>query len=222
MTARVYCLATALAAALLAGEMPEAAAAPIDLTKDKPAKTTNGYNLGPTGALGWLHVEGGMTVKARQVLVTAVEAGSPADGLLEVGDVILGTFGKGFSQDARKAFGLAIGRAETEEAKGILPLTVRRRGTTRNIRLKLEVMGAYSDTSPYNCPKAEKVLERVNVLGLSVGRARRAQRYFSTILTTFSMVGWGSGPLRGRSRLGPRVSQTMTYRTPLSAGVPTS
>ncbi len=90
--------------ALVLGLMPtHAAAAPPaaipDLTKTTPAKTDNSYNLGPTGALGWMYVEAGMTVKARQILVTAVEKGSPADGVLEVGDVILGVGGNHLTND---------------------------------------------------------------------------------------------------------------------------
>jgi len=135
-------------------------AAPVDLTRTTPAKTNNSYNLGPTGALGWMYVEGAMTVKARQILVTKVENGSPADGKLEVGDVILGVFGEPFTRDARKSFGWAIGRAETEEAKGILPLIVWRKGRTKTVDLRLQVMGAYSDTSPYGCPKAKRILEQ--------------------------------------------------------------
>jgi hypothetical protein len=131
-----------------------------DLTKTTPAKTDNSYNLGPTGALGWMYVDGGMTVKSRQILITAVEKGSPADGVLELGDVILGVFGKPFTEDARKSFGWAIGEAETEKCKGILLLIVWRKGKTQNIALKIQVMGTYSDTSPYNCPKAKKILEQ--------------------------------------------------------------
>jgi len=144
-------------------EEPKANGAPTgtpDLTKTTPAKTNNSYNLGPTGALGWMYVEGGMTAKARQILITAVEKGSPADGVLEVGDVILGVFGKRFTEDARKSFGWAIGEAETEKGRGILPLIVWRKGKTQNIALKIQVMGAYSDTSPYDCPKAKKILEQ--------------------------------------------------------------
>ncbi|MHC5054183.1 MAG: DUF6288 domain-containing protein [Planctomycetota bacterium] len=101
-----------------------------------------------------------MTRKARQILVTAVDKGSPADGVLEVGDVILGTFGKPFDEDARKGLGRAIGEAETERCRGVLPLVVWRKGRTRNINVKLQVMGSYSDTSPYDCPKARKILEQ--------------------------------------------------------------
>ncbi len=134
--------------------------APLDLTKDTPASTKNSYNLGPTGALGWMQVESGMTENSRQILITAVEKGSPAAGKLEVGDVVLGVFGKPFADDARKGLGQAIGQAETEAARGILPLTVWRKGKTQTIELKLQVMGSYSATSPYNCPKAKKILEQ--------------------------------------------------------------
>jgi HEAT repeat protein len=136
------------------------ASGPGDLTQTLPASTKNSYNLGPTGALGWMYVEAGMTEKSRQILVTSVEKGSPAEGKLETGDVILGVFGQPFSEDARKCFGRAIGRAESEAARGMLPLTVWRKGTTQNIELKLQVMGSYSDTSPYNCPKAQKILDQ--------------------------------------------------------------
>jgi HEAT repeat protein len=149
-----------LSISLLGGTRAFAAAAPPDLTKATPAKTDNSYNLGPTGALGWMYVEAGMTVKSRQILITAVEKGSPADGVLEVGDVILGVFGKPFTEDARRSFGRAIGEAETEKGKGLLPLILWRGGKTQDIDLKIQVMGAYSDTSPYDCPKAKKILEQ--------------------------------------------------------------
>ncbi|MDA0840112.1 MAG: DUF6288 domain-containing protein [Planctomycetota bacterium] len=211
----------ALASALLIACSPMALARPEvvpDLTKATPQNTRNNYNLGPTGALGWMNVEGGMTEKARQILVTAVEKGSPADGKLMAGDVILGVFGKPFTRDARRTFGEAIGQAETEEAGGLLPLIVWRpvnkkepssedasskglpkevvpvaddgagdednnaaleelsndadpkkaqeripevaKGNTLDIEIQLKVMGAYSDTSPYDCPKAKKILEQ--------------------------------------------------------------
>ena len=143
----------------------------LDLTKDAPPDTKHSYNLGPTGALGWLQVDHGMTEQSRQILITAIDKGSPADGKLEVGDVVLGVFGKSFTTDARRTFGLAIGKAEEENAGGNLPLTVFRKGATSEISLTLEVMGAYSGTSPYNCPKAKKILERgLALLAKDVGK----------------------------------------------------
>jgi len=178
MTRRSDCCVVllALSMSLLGGARALAAAAPPDLTKITPAKTDKSYNLGPTGTLGWMYVEAGMTVKSRQILITAVEKGSPADGVLEVGDVILGVFGQPFTDDARKSFGRAIGQAETEEARGILPLILWRQGKTQNTNLRLQVMGAYSDTSPYDCPKAKKILEQG--LALIAKDIKKENRFF--------------------------------------------
>lgn len=154
--------AAVIVLAILAGGPRFAAtatAAAPDLTKAPPADISKPYNLGPTGAMGWMHVEGGMTENSRQILVTSVEKGSPADGVLKAGDVILGVFGKPFDSDARKSFGAAIGQAETEQSEGILKLILWRQGEKLDIDLKLKVMGAYSDTSPYDCPKSKRILE---------------------------------------------------------------
>ncbi len=81
------------------------------------------FHLGPTGAKGWMHVSPNfMTGEARQILVTAVDPEVPAAGVLQPGDVILGVDGAAFAEDARKALGRAIDRAETEESGGALKL----------------------------------------------------------------------------------------------------
>ena len=69
----------------------------LQATTPKDARTdyidiTYTYNLGPTGARGWIHSDGnewmftpeGMTTESRQILVTRVETGSPAAGILQV------------------------------------------------------------------------------------------------------------------------------------------
>lgn len=117
------------------------------------------WNLGPTGARGWIWGWKLETTNSRQILITKVDKGSPADGVLAVGDVILGVDGKPFSEDARKSFGRAITEAETTENKGILKLIRWRKGKTNNVSLQLRVMGRYSDTAPYNCAKSRKILE---------------------------------------------------------------
>ena len=53
------------------------------------------FNLGPTGARGWAYHESYFTTESRQILVTSVDTGSPADGILGVEDVILGADGTG-------------------------------------------------------------------------------------------------------------------------------
>ena len=66
---------------------------------------THDWNLGPTGARGWIYCDKHVTTDARQILVTEVAAGSPADGKLKVGDVIIGLFGEAIDDDARVLMG---------------------------------------------------------------------------------------------------------------------
>ncbi|MEI6809458.1 MAG: DUF6288 domain-containing protein [bacterium] len=142
----------------------DAPASPPDLTKEARTGAGGDWNLGPTGMRGWMYVKDNYTTGARQILVTAIDKGSPADGVMQINDVILGVDEKLFTEDARRVFGLAIDEAE---AKGILKLKIwrpfdssqGRPGKQHDIQLKMKVMGAYSDTAPYNCPKSKTILE---------------------------------------------------------------
>ncbi|MEI7899489.1 MAG: DUF6288 domain-containing protein, partial [bacterium] len=138
-------------------------AAPPDLTVPGTVVDTKlTYNLGPTGMRGWIYYQKPddapvMTRDSRQILVTSVEAGSPADGIMQVNDVIVGVNGALFSSDCRKRFGAAIGEAEA--ATGVLNLRVWRAGVTNNTYVPLAFTGlAYSATAPYNCPKSARIL----------------------------------------------------------------
>ncbi len=79
-----------------------------DFTRGGKKNDGHDWNLGPTGARGWMWGMHLRTDYARQILITKVDAGSPADGVLEVDDVILGISGKKFDSDARIAFGKAV------------------------------------------------------------------------------------------------------------------
>jgi hypothetical protein len=138
-----------------------------DLTTSNSVDRSLTYNLGPTGLRGWIYTraasnldasQGRTTTASRQILVTHVGTNSPASGVLEVNDVILGVNGKPFDDDARKAFGRAITEAEKSENKGVLKLVRFRDGKTENVQLKLRVMGSYSATAPYDCPKSKRIL----------------------------------------------------------------
>ncbi len=129
-----------------------------DLTKGGAKDDRHDWNLGPTGARGWIWGWNLETTDSRQILITKVDTGSPADGVLRVGDVILGVNGKRFSEDARKGLGRAITEAETPENKGALKLIRWREGKQQEVQIKLGVLGGYSDTAPYNCPKSRRVL----------------------------------------------------------------
>jgi hypothetical protein len=141
---------------------------PPDLTQDNTVDRKLTYNLGATGLRGWIFskpanhfegLQGRTTAASRQILVTHVGAKSPADGVMKVDDVILGTGGKPFTDDARKSIAAAIQEAEKKSNNGILQITIWRAGKTAEVQLKLRVMGTYSDTAPYACPKSKRILE---------------------------------------------------------------
>ncbi len=130
-----------------------------DFTQGGKKPDTHDWVLGPTGARGWIYATKGKTIDARQILITAVTKGSPADGILNKGDVILGVGDKPFSDDARIAFAHAITTAEQKQGGGTLRLIRWRAGKTDNQSLKIPVMGTYSDTAPYDCPKSKLIFE---------------------------------------------------------------
>ncbi len=133
-----------------------------DFTKGDtiPADAKHGWNLGATGARGWMFCDKMVTSDARQVAITKVDKGSPADGLLAVGDVLLGVGGKPFSYDPRTEFGKALTVAESDAGGGKLALTRWRAGQTEEVVVKLAVLGNYSATAPYSCHKSKAILEQ--------------------------------------------------------------
>lgn len=153
----------AVACLLLAA--PVCAASPQeipDLTQggERPATAKHDWNLGATGARGWMHSQKMVTHLARQILVTEVAPDSPADGVLAVGDVILGVAGEPFSYDPRTEFGKALTIAESKAGRGELELTRWRNGKTKQVTITLPVLGSYSATAPYNCEKSERMFEQ--------------------------------------------------------------
>jgi hypothetical protein len=130
-----------------------------DLTAGGEADDKHDWTLGPTGARGWIWGWKLETADARQILITEVAEGSPAEGKLEVGDVVLGVGAEAFDDDPRVLLGLAIGDAQSKEGKGRLDLRRWRKGKVKNVRLQLPVLGSYSDTAPFDCPRTRKVLD---------------------------------------------------------------
>ncbi len=160
-------LTLAIIAALVA-PIPATAASPgdkltmPDFTKGEaiPANAKHDWNLGATGARGWMFCDKMVTSDARQIAITKVESGSPADGVLVVGDVVLGVGGKPFSYDPRTEFGKALSAAESDAGGGKLTLTRWRAGKAEEVVLKLAVLGNYSATAPFACPKSKRVFEQ--------------------------------------------------------------
>mgnify|MGYP005846485777 CR=1 FL=1 len=133
-----------------------------DFTKGDslPEGAQHDWNLGATGARGWMYSDRMVTTDARQILVTKVDPGSPAEGILQEKDVILGVSGKRFSFDPRTEFGRALTAAESKKGQGRLDLIRWRNGKTETVTVKLPVLGSYSPTAPYQCPKSELILEK--------------------------------------------------------------
>ncbi len=130
------------------------------------------YNLGPTGLRGWIDLgprgvdeyggaDGTFTGASRQILVTV--ATEPANTALAVDDVILGAMAASsgtvpnFSSDCRKAFGAVITDAEKTGA-GTVRVKRWRAGTTTDVNIPITVLGNYTATAPYSCPKSTAIL----------------------------------------------------------------
>ncbi len=131
-----------------------------DFTKGEsiPEGATHDWNLGPTGARGWMYSNKLETSEARQIMVTTVDPDSPADGVLAPGDVILGAGGRLFKTDPRTEFGQAVGLAE--KSSGRLVLIRWRDGRRTRVAVKLPTLGRYAATAPFDCSKSTAILEQ--------------------------------------------------------------
>ena len=118
------------------------------------------WNLGATGLRGWIRCDKMVTSDAREITITKVENGSPAAGVVAVGDVVLGVGGKPFSFDPRTEMGKALTLAESEAGQGNLSLTRSRAGISTEVVVPVPVLGTYSATAPYDCPKSKRILEQ--------------------------------------------------------------
>ena len=123
-----------------------------------PEGATHDWNLGPTGARGWMYSDEMVTSDARQILVTQVDEGSPAARILRPGDVILGIAETPFACDPRTELGKAITQAES--GSGALSLIRWREGKTRKVVVRLPTLGAYSPTAPFRCPKSKRIFDQ--------------------------------------------------------------
>jgi len=143
-----------------------------DYTKgEKPVTTDCPWNLGPTGAFGNIWGTGGYepTQDSRMIQIHSVAPGTPADGVLQDGDVILGVIspyadgtrkpGARFTRDCRHTLAEAITEAEKQNHRGKLVLNIWRQGKTLPATINLPVMGTFSDTAPYACEKTKALID---------------------------------------------------------------
>jgi hypothetical protein len=200
-------------AALLFGSLAPIGAAMknVDFTKGETLDPGGKHKLqdrtlGPTGMWGQIYSQSmnrGASRDARQILVTRVDAGSPADGKINVGDVILGVSGKAFDRDARKALAAAIEKAE--ETNGNLSLKVWREGKTADATLQLKVMGAFDPNNPFNCAYTDAVIDQMAAHALKA-KLPPEKRSSKEDITSFMPPMYALGMLAtGKEELMPKV-----------------
>ena len=123
-----------------------------------PETAVHSWTLGATGARGWMYNIRLHTSLARQIFITDVASGSPSDGQLQKGDLLVGVAGEPFHQDPRLQLGRALTVAEAGD--GMLSLLRWRGGKVEKISVQVPVLGTYSPTAPYDCKKSETILNQ--------------------------------------------------------------
>jgi len=108
-------------------------------------------NMGPTGARAWM--------RGHHFVVMSIDHGSPADGPLELADVVTGANGTPFNSenDPRMTLGNAIGQSEAEGKPLQLSLLRGKKEVTTEIHLS--PLGALGKNWPYDCEKSAKILD---------------------------------------------------------------
>ena len=112
--------------------------------------------LGPTGMFG--------SHSKTDIKITKIDKGSPADGKVKVGDVIIGVNGAKFQSDPRRELAAAIDKSEGKSMRGRLTLELK---GGKKAELKLKVYGDFSRTAPANCAKTDALVTAVAELLIS-------------------------------------------------------
>ena len=173
------------------------------------AKGPQTHNLGPSGLQG--------TIAKTTITITTVEKGSPADGKINKGDQIIGVGSEPFKNDVRRELAEAIDLAETEAAGGKLTLILK---GNKPVDLKLVVLGSYSETAPYNCPKTDAIIKRRGGEREAVSRVVRGRGHpglfvARTAIAAYDILDPGHAPVKGRrGATRPGVASPRGRRTP--------
>jgi len=106
--------------------------------------------LGPTGMMG--------QVSKGTIKVTKVEKASPAYIKVQPKNTITGVNGQSFGDDPRRELMRAIDKVESGSTDGVLTLRINGKF---DAKLKLPILGSYSETAPYNCAKTDLIVQRI-------------------------------------------------------------
>lgn len=97
-------------------------------------------------------------IKEGVLAVTKITPGTPAEGKLKAGDVLLAVNGTSLEiQDPRHPLGNAINKAEGSDGKMVFK--VKRGDKKVDVTIKLKPIGSYSKTWPINCKKSQRIVD---------------------------------------------------------------
>ncbi len=135
-----------MACLLAAAGVTHAAGTTMNPTKQYPR-----FQVGASGI--WATVEPGLVVT-----VADTTSGTPADGKVKAGDVIVTAGGRATAvKDPRVPLGEALGAAEAKDGKFVL--TIKRGGATKTVTIDIPALGPYSTTWPLKCKKSNAIVK---------------------------------------------------------------
>ena len=138
---------------------------------------------------GWLGVTGLMVAPfGPNMGVIQVLEGSPADGKISVEDVIYDVNGELLSDHPLKDVAQALIHAESEAGQGKIVFGLRRGGKVMNVELKVEVLGSYSSTSPYDCQKTDRIVANMEKFLAARGGTMKSHTVFSNTDALFMLA----------------------------------
>ncbi len=152
------------------------------------------YNLGITGIRAEL-----VSDDPKSLMVRYVFADSPASGLVQVDDRIVGVNGKPFVNPHRNGYGMEVFGGDgpikelaqvleactAKEGTGKLVLKVRRGEKLIDVELKInKAIGSYAKTFPVDCPKSDRIYK--HLLTYLVENQRDNGSFGSPVENTFA------------------------------------
>lgn len=154
-------------------------------------------HLGPTGMYG--------VTSPKEIKITKIDEGSPADGKVNVGDVLIAAGGETFDKTIRQQFAAAIDSAQSNQGGGKLVLTLK---GGKTVELQLEVLGDTAGSAPFNCAKTDAVITRAADAMIASGKYGRfeigllglmatgEQKYIDVVKQRLHAAEWASPEMK--------------------------
>ncbi|MBT8037963.1 MAG: hypothetical protein KJO21_10510 [Verrucomicrobiae bacterium] len=185
-----------------------------------PPKPGGLYHFGPTGFFAKRYPD--------RLVVDLIEKGSPAEGHLQIGDVILAVDDKPVTGNIFQLFTSCIDHAESHQGGGRLKLRVKRPvaagalatkpAQEHHITLQLKVIGNYSPTAPTNCPKTDAIITQAADYLVESGNVGILQSGLLALLSTGEKkyIDHVGKVLHASAFASPEVDPTLGHRSYVS------